>query len=299
MKQEREKLLLALVVRQKLKEAGIPQEKFAIEHQINGDAFRIQLTRNTYSLATLKAVTVLLGCEFDELPGRYAFKKMRSPGSGTISPLEALRRQIKRSLKIRRGVCKSLSHVKSLYAAFGEDRDFNGLKEGLSVTFSLTETPLECTGEGWEVLGTVMIKALQRGATFVYFRPTPQVYNLLLAIMPDILEARSLEDQHVWLLDRLRGSGATVEQLSRVILTMSEYQPPFCAAGTWFQLFVGTEMWGDRVASLFTQFPYADYPDLFMYTDRSTRNACIAYLRHHFGVNETLVELKKLLSRIS
>lgn len=100
MKKLHKKVTLAKMVRQKLAEMNVSQEDFSLENSIDPNAFRTQLARNSYSSWVLEAIAKLLSYGLRELSNLYSFNEIRRPMSGYISPIEALKRKIRKSIRI-------------------------------------------------------------------------------------------------------------------------------------------------------------------------------------------------------
>ena len=290
---------LGKMVRAKLAAAGVSQDEFATRNNLDHDAFRTQLARNRYSEATLRVLAALLGCTPPELKRTYEIENemMPNPDAGTISPLQATKRLIERSLRIvSRSTLKP--YVQRLYDSMDHT--------SLAVIFALSQPPLECTISGWEAVGEAMTNAVKRKATFVYVRPSEAYYEQLLKVLPEaVAGASSPQQQHDWLQARLSDGEVERELLcSRVILCQPSWCP-FWAEGMRWGFFVSDNPSAGREMDLFARFPYggtkrgdlAVDPSLLIFTDEKTREVCRSYLKHCF---KSAVELrsKPLQSRL-
>lgn len=281
---------LAEALRLALRQRKEKQAEFALSQHIDPDDFRIQLSRNAFSQQTIEAAaSILVNGSVADLEEKYEYKFLNKRMDESILPAQAMREKINRLFKAPPR--DFLEDVLALYSTLDGD--------DLVIICSISESPLECTFEGWEALKDVFISAIENKAVFVYIRPSEsylsEISESLLEFFPRNSPRKEIEILH----EKLSRAGVSSDLIKNVKLFETE-SCPFWSVGLRFGLYsVKQENSKNRDVTLFVRFPFGGIissegkpaENILLFVNEKMRNAFLAYLTDTFGQDENFSPL--------
>jgi hypothetical protein len=289
-------LKLRDVVRERLEEAKLQQREFAESEFLNYDDFRMQLVRNSFSQAALKAIVKLLNePSVESLKNKFEFNSLKKTKSETVTGLEIVQERLQNWFRPEKEV-DLVHNLATLYARLGEG--------DLVTVCSLNEPPVESDWAGWDSLGSLYVRAVKNGANFLYIRPDQSVVNSYpKRLTKQFFKGFSPQDDVQSIRNDVIENGVSKKDAEARIRLYSTDICPFWMVGVRLGFYSVVNNDGPRRTALFLRFPFggslsgdADDNNIILLANKQMRDAFQAYLADCFNRVKSLADLKPTVS---